>query len=471
MLPYSLQEIERLKKVISTQQQSLETLFSISNAIASTYELKPLVSKVLELVMPLVDAKEAILWSLEPDKSAKCWEYLDCDKTTCPAYDNVDHRCWSMLDTQCSHTEIGAIKTFEEKLIICSECPVLLDAGLSLKMSIGVESDAIVKELLVGNPICQDLLLQKPNISVFHTFPEADAVKCYQQTTWLEQDSFSEPRLIESKSCFPEKTLKGPRTKIGIGLTTKNQIIGMICLGLQDIHYLSAKDVSLLTNIARIAAIAIENAQLYFLMNKKSRRAEKVCREAHHRIKNNLQSLAGLCFLELHQCSDPRAKGILVDNLMRIKSIAVVHHLLSQSDNSSVEIKALSEKIMEIAIQLSNIDNKILNFSVTGDPVRVSSKKATSVAIILNELVTNSLKHGFKGKLFGRIRIKLTETQDRQAIVSFSDNGNGFAPGFHINKDVNLGLRIVSDIVKEDLEGSIETFSDNGAHVRIVFKM
>ncbi len=464
-----LNEMDNMRSIIEYQEKAIDALFAISDAIISYPKSKTLIINILEIIKPLLNAKTVVFWSLNPDKLKKCWEYVECGKVTCPAYGNDDLRCWSIPGTQCKadNTSVGS---FEEKMPVCFECPVLLDTVLSFEAFCGEEHEFVEKELTVGTVLCRDLFLQKPPIAVYHTFYNDSGFRCYRQAEWLPGNDIRKPRLIETEDCVTIPAFSGSSTKIGLGLLTKSQLTGLICMMLDRIHYLSAEEVSLLTNIARIASVAIENSHLYSVMEKKNRRILKICRDAHHRIKNNLQILSGLFLLQLQQCHEPSTKELLIDNLMRVRSIAYVHQLLSQEDSATVNLSELCEKIVESGLQLSNIENKFLNFSITGSSVYVDSRKATNIAIIVNELVTNSIKHGFRERLFGRINVKIIEMQDNMVSLEFSDNGTGFLPDFDIEKDANLGLRIVSDIVKEDLNGCLKIESERGARIKIIFK-
>ncbi len=464
-------EIERLEKVIAFQQRALETVYNLS-ATASSHTFKALVTNTLELIMPLVDAKNAVLWTLSPDKLVKCWVYTKCDRSNCPAYNNVDHRCWSMSGTKCMNCKEIYPQTFEKKLEGCMECPVLGKAVLSVESCQGMEHEINEQEVTIGDAICKGLLLHDPSIAVFHSFPENGGnVECYQQITWLDHENNGEPRMVKGAQCVTEHDCTVPKTKIGLGLVTPKQIIGVICLGLDSIHYLSRNEVLLLTNLANIVAITIENSQLYSLMEKENCKMNTLCKEAHHRIKNNLQSLTGLFLLQLDPCDNPVMRGILTDNIMRVRSIAFVHQLLSQDDSSSVDIIKLADKIMETALQLSNVSKKLFNFSIHGDAAFVDPKTATNIAIVINELTTNSLKHGFRDRLLGRIGFKVKKAPNNYMVMEFTDNGNGFPPGFDINQNSNLGLRIAADIIKEDLNGTIQFFSNDGATVLITVKV
>ncbi|MBZ0156112.1 MAG: hypothetical protein K8I29_07840 [Alphaproteobacteria bacterium] len=247
----ALSTSERLERTIAIQQRALETLFAISGLVSAPLDFKQLVSKILELVLPVVDARNGIFWALHPDKIGRCRENLTCTKTTCPAYNNVDHRCWSMLKTECFHRDTGRAASCEEKLVECMECPVLSETALSAEACIGHEEEPYAEEMAVGNPLCKKLLLRRPSISVYHSFPSNGGVEAYEQTAWLTQDAHGDPHLVEDAGCIAAYSDMAPNTRIGLGLVTKNQIIGVICLDLKMLHYLSESEVSLLTNICR----------------------------------------------------------------------------------------------------------------------------------------------------------------------------------------------------------------------------
>ncbi|MEW6118380.1 MAG: sensor histidine kinase [Nitrospirota bacterium] len=195
-----------------------------------------------------------------------------------------------------------------------------------------------------------------------------------------------------------------------------------------------------------------------------------LCREAHHRIKNDLQALAGFCYLQLSTCTTQEAKDVLLSTIMRMRSIALVHQLLLQGNDPSVNILQLAEGIMGMGVQLAG-DEKNLSFSAEGNALLVNQKKATDFAIVINELVSNCLKHGFKNRGSGTMRLSLSEDEHRTALLEVRDNGIGLPEGFDSERDARLGLRIVTDIVKEDLGGDIRLISQNGTRVVITFPL
>lgn len=459
-----------LSSNIHFQEKALEALFAISDAIVTYPKTKSLIINILEIIRNLFNASTAIFWSLNPEKLSKCWEKVECGKVTCPAYGNDDLRCWSIPGTLC-RPEQGSTESFEEKMPVCFQCPVLLDAPLTFEALSGIEYEYPEKDLTVGTTICRDLFLHKPPIVIYHTIDNNGELVCYKQVECLPRHSPNRPRLVESEGCLSLKALLYPSTKIGLGLLTKHQLTGIICLTLDSVYYLYEEDLSLLMNIARITSVAIENHFLNSIMDKKNKRILKICKDAHHRIKNNLQILSSLFLIQLQHCQDPATKSILMDNLIRVRGISYVHQLLSREDGATVNLTELCEKILESGFQILNIENKFLNYFVSGSTVFIDSRKATSLAIILNELLTNSIKHGFKDRFFGRVNVKIRETVDNSVILEFCDNGRGFVKGFDIDKHTNLGLKIVLDIVKEDLNGDIKIESDNGSKIIIKFKL
>ncbi len=194
------------------------------------------------------------------------------------------------------------------------------------------------------------------------------------------------------------------------------------------------------------------------------------CQEVHHRVGNDLQTVAGLVFLQLQHCDSQEAKAVLTDTMMRIRSVAIVHQLLSKEQPEVVRVGHLAEKIMETAIRASGTGRDVPTFTVTGDEVSVGPKRATHIAIVLNELIANSLTRGSNTEAVRRLRCSVRKATDNGVVLEFADDGNNFAERFDVSKDSNLGLQIAFDIVKEDLDGCMEVIPGAGAHVRISFK-
>ncbi len=166
--------------------------------------------------------------------------------------------------------------------------------------------------------------------------------------------------------------------------------------------------------------------------------------------------------MQLDKNQDKNIQGLLLDNLTRVKSISMVHQLLSQEGLEDVKLSSLIGKVIEMIINVTNSKERI-SFEVLGDEVEIPSRRATSLAIVINELTTNSIKHGIDYS--GKIEVRITK-ENNQTHMEFYDNGKGLPQNF----PKNLGLQIVSTLIEEDLEGTFELSSQNGTLARISFR-
>lgn len=188
-------------------------------------------------------------------------------------------------------------------------------------------------------------------------------------------------------------------------------------------------------------------------------------REIHHRVKNNLQTIASLLRLQSRRIDNEAVKKMFDESISRILSIAVTHEILAQNGVDDVDIKTILTKIMESNIQYGLAPNKDIKIEVKGDSFKINSDKATSIALVVNELLQNSLQYAFANRNRGIIYINI-QRGIMYSSVSVIDNGAGFdiksvRPG-------SLGLSIVKNIVKDKLYGTLNIESDSRG-TKIVF--
>lgn len=176
-------------------------------------------------------------------------------------------------------------------------------------------------------------------------------------------------------------------------------------------------------------------------------------RETHHRIKNNLQTMASLLRMEKRRSENEEIKHILSDNMNRVMSIAATHDILARQLGDKVE---LSEVIKFIVNNMHRSYMLLNNLELSLDAeesIIVRSEIATSVSLIVNELVQNSYNHAFIGKSNGKLKVSLKK-QDDTVFITVADNGIGFSID-EIKKN-SLGLVIVQNYVKDKLKGTIQ---------------
>jgi two-component sensor histidine kinase len=176
--------------------------------------------------------------------------------------------------------------------------------------------------------------------------------------------------------------------------------------------------------------------------------------EMQHRIKNNLQTVADLLTLELARPSThPGAVSSLRDSVTRIKTIAAAHELLTADQVGTTGILELAARVAENARLAQVRPGQDIRIRVTGESVRLNSKAATAFALVVNELVSNTLEHGFAGRAQGEVEIGIAADEQR-AYVVIQDSGAGLSEDFDPSRDAGLGLKIVRTLIEKDLRGT-----------------
>lgn len=190
-------------------------------------------------------------------------------------------------------------------------------------------------------------------------------------------------------------------------------------------------------------------------------------REIHHRVKNNLQTIASLLRIQSRRISDENAKKAFNESINRVLSIAVTHELLAQNGVDDVDIKDILTNLVKGAMLFSKSMNFELNVAVKGDSISINSEKATSIALVVNELVQNCIEYAFVGRNSGNINI-LIEKGEYASTVTVEDDGIGFQ-----NNKVkmgSLGLSIVEQLVKDKLKGDFDlSTNEKGTSIRFDF--
>lgn len=243
-------------------------------------------------------------------------------------------------------------------------------------------------------------------------------------------------------------------------------------------------DETLLTALADYAAVAIENARLFEQAQQElaeRKRAEAqletslkektvLLQEIHHRVKNNLQVIISLLNLHSSHIKDSQLHSVLQESQGRIRTMALIHQKLYQSTNLA-EIN-VGDYIRELAADLFRsyqAETRHITLRLYVDDFFLAMDPAITCGLILNELVTNALKHAFPDDQGGEIRIEFQAGPDGQLSLVVADNGVGFPTPVDFNLNASLGLQLVNALVTQ-LNGTIEIEPQNGAEIRITFR-
>jgi two-component system, sensor histidine kinase PdtaS len=260
-----------------------------------------------------------------------------------------------------------------------------------------------------------------------------------------------------------------------VPLVAPRGIMGGICLYDREAKVYTEDQVRLLDAFAREAAIALENSRLYDAALRGLQTKSAMLQEMNHRVRNNLQTVAGLLSMQLRRIPAEGDGAVAIrESISRVQSIATVHDLMMAGDTEieSISIYELARKIADGVISTLTKPGFRLRLNIEqgeAERIRVNSHEATLLALLFNELISNAILHGFAGVERGELTIKVkeaTSTRDAEApitrrssapiTITVEDTGVGLPEGFDPEQDGNLGLNIVRTLVMNDLRGTFK---------------
>jgi two-component system, sensor histidine kinase PdtaS len=208
----------------------------------------------------------------------------------------------------------------------------------------------------------------------------------------------------------------------------------------------TADEQALLASIAHHAAVALEHGRAVM--------RGVLAQEIHHRVKNNLQTVASLLRLQAHS-SDVDPRKALEDSVNRILAIAAVHEVLTQQRDEVVELRELLDRLRSMLVQGLGGAKEV---HADLEPVSLAGNRATALALVFSELLQNALEHGGEA-----VEIELAQ-RNGEVVLAIADDGSG------IDGDAaGTGLSIVRALVRDELQGRLELTSDHGTRAEVVF--
>jgi two-component system, sensor histidine kinase PdtaS len=203
---------------------------------------------------------------------------------------------------------------------------------------------------------------------------------------------------------------------------------------------------------------------------------EATIREIHHRVKNNLQTVAALLRLQARRMSVPEARAALEEAVRRVGSIAIVHETLSHAPEEIVDFDDIADRVAMMAGEVSSPEVRVTP-KITGQFGMLPSSVATPLSMVITELLQNALQHGFgasaprgndNGGEGGLIEV-LAARAPEQLTVTVSDSGAGLPSDFDLENTASLGLQIVRTLVVAELGGRLSiTPRPGGGTVAVV---
>lgn len=269
-------------------------------------------------------------------------------------------------------------------------------------------------------------------------------VSAYDDMRFPELAAFAYSEGFHSLFCLP--------LRIG------ERIIGAIVLYTRQQRFFDYEQVQLLSSFADEAAIAIENARLFKEAQRNLTIKSTLLQEMHHRVRNNLQTISALLTMQLRRLdADSPGAQALAQSVSRIQAIAAVHNLLCREDIGITTVQEIARQVLDNAL-VGLVGESPVHVAIEGEPLPISSREATIIALIINELVNNALSHGVAAH--GGNVVVAVWREATEAILEVRDNGPTLPPA-PPRPSSGLGLSIIETLASADLGGSFSFRRDS----------
>jgi PAS domain S-box-containing protein len=276
----------------------------------------------------------------------------------------------------------------------------------------------------------------------------------------------------------------GTRSLLMLPMVFQDRVVGLVeMIEGRSERVFTDQEISLAQLLANQAASAIENARLYERAQQeiaermsveeqiKASLEEKVIllKEIHHRVKNNLQVISSLLNLQARTVEDPETLEVLRDSRNRVRSMALIHEKIYRShDLAKVDFADYIQNLASFLIRSYRSQSASVALTVDADGVFLAIDIAVPCGLIINELISNALKHAFADGRTGEIQVTLRPNGNQHMTLTVSDNGVGFPAELDFRETDSLGLQLVNTLVRQ-IDGTIELHRDGGTRFEIAF--
>ena len=199
------------------------------------------------------------------------------------------------------------------------------------------------------------------------------------------------------------------------------------------------------------------------------REKEVLLRELHHRVKNNVQVMASLLRLQTGHIKNEKMQEMIGSYLSRIQSMGIIHEKLYQSEDiARINLPHYIHSLVNHLFHTYGVKPNAVELRVEMEDLYLDINRAIPLGLIINEIVSNSLKHGFPASKRGEVFITLQSTDEGKAVLEIRDTGVGIPNDINLKNPRSLGLQLVNDLVNQ-IGGHFELTRNKGTIFRITF--
>ncbi len=283
------------------------------------------------------------------------------------------------------------------------------------------------------------------------------------------------PMLVEDYQCWPGRSalFEGDEARacVAVPIRWGDRILGVLILVKNVPDSFTMDDIELLERFSPLAAAALEQRRMLQQARRDAETKSLLLKEVNHRVKNNLSAIIGLLYAE-KRCNllknNPRFKEFMDMLIIRMRGLSAVHELLSASEWKPLLLRELAERIIHAALQAFP-GNKAAKVTLSPSRIRVPSVQANSLAMVINEISTNTAKYGLSGGSAGNIAVEISR-EEATIVFRFRDDGPGYPADVLKEERSNVGLYLMRTLVERDLRGALTLGNDNGAVTTVRFK-
>ncbi|GEM_PF-5515097 len=260
----------------------------------------------------------------------------------------------------------------------------------------------------------------------------------------------------------------GLKSGFGIPIIFKDQVIGII-------EFFSAEtreEEPEMTKIFDTISNQVGTSLMQRLTSEKLRisltEKESMLKEIYHRVKNNLQVVSSLLYMQAKSIPDKSSRELFLESSARVKSMALVHEMLYQSGNlSHIEMQKYLQNLTSYLVEIYHINTSLIKLIIQSEAVSLGIEEAIPCGLIVNELISNVYKHAFPKGKSGEIKV-LIEKNEKNVTVQVSDNGIGFSSQIDFQNTTTLGIQLVHALTKQ-LGGEIKLDNTHGTTITLIF--